>query len=100
MIVVRMELHSAVTGQVTELGQLVIANTGTGTRTKGNYEVRQSRKGKPFVKLPEGKIDLSAYDSEAYTKPVRGGHVQGHPRLTKPVWNLLYKALVALGHDK
>lgn len=100
MIVVRLELHSARTGQIEDLGQIIIANTGTGTRTKGNYEVRQSRKGKPFVKMPEGKIDTSAYDSEAYSKPVRGGLVGGHARLSKPVWNLVFKALKALGHDE
>jgi hypothetical protein len=34
MIVVRVELHSAVTGQVTELGRAIISNSG-GTEKRG-----------------------------------------------------------------
>lgn len=37
MIVVTIELRSAVTGRVSQLGKIVIANDGTGTPTSGNY---------------------------------------------------------------
>ena len=44
MIVVRVELHSAITGQVSELARMNIANIG-GTQTKGDYhcETREVR---------------------------------------------------------
>ena len=38
MIVVKVELHSAVTGQVSVIGSMVIANDGSGTSDIGNYE--------------------------------------------------------------
>lgn len=38
MLVVRVELHSAVTGNVTEIGRMVIANVG-GTQQVGDYRV-------------------------------------------------------------
>lgn len=37
MIVVKVELHSAITGKVTQLGEAIICNDGTGTRSRGNY---------------------------------------------------------------
>ncbi len=43
MIVVRVELHSAVTGKVTELVRMEVANDGTGTRTRRHYEARTLR---------------------------------------------------------
>lgn len=38
MLVIKLELHSAVTGLVTELGRLDIINDGTGSDALGNYE--------------------------------------------------------------
>lgn len=98
MIVVKLELHSAVTKEVTQLGQIVIANTGKGSRTRGNYTVRQARKDRLIaLTLPDGSL---AYDEKAYLNPQRQGEVLDHARLAKPVWNLIFKALKALGHDK
>ena len=37
MIVVTVHLHSAQTGQITELARAIIANDGTGTPKRGNY---------------------------------------------------------------
>lgn len=39
MIVVRIELHSEITGKVSELGRLHISNDGEGTDERGNYDV-------------------------------------------------------------
>jgi hypothetical protein len=98
MIVVKIELHSAITREVTQLGQMVIANTGKGTRSRGNYTVKQARKDRLIVQsLPDGSL---AYDEKAYLNPQRSGEVLDHARLAKPVWNLVFKALKALGHDK
>jgi hypothetical protein len=40
MLVVRVELHSAVTGKVTELGRMIVANDGTGDVGKALRSVR------------------------------------------------------------
>lgn len=85
MIVVKIELHSAITDEIKEIGRMVICNRG-GTRTKGEYSVDQLL---PGTKLKPGCLD----------NPVRHGEVKDHLRLRKPVWNLLYKALKAIGHD-
>lgn len=37
MLVIKLELHDANTGKVSELGRLEIVNDGTGTREVGNY---------------------------------------------------------------
>ena len=39
MLVIRIELHSAVTGQVTSIATGKIVNTGTGSSTQGNYRI-------------------------------------------------------------
>jgi len=38
-LIVKIELHSAVTGQVTTLATGKIVNTGTGSPTQGNYRI-------------------------------------------------------------
>lgn len=78
MIVVKIELHSARTGKVTELGRLHIANDGTGTKSRGNYNV--TKIGKRRRKLP----------------PVTA-RVENFPRLSYSVFRLLRRALEAIG---
>lgn len=81
MIVVKIELHSAITGQVSELGRMIIANDGTDrSHTTGNYNVRLGRK---------GVVD----NSEIYNKPQRKGKVLNHRRLALSIWVLVAKAL-------
>lgn len=87
MLVVKVELHSAITGEVTELGRMIIANDGSGDGQTGNYTVRLGRK---------GQTD----DRQVYTKPQRTGEVKGHRRLALSVWNLVGKALHAVKHGK
>lgn len=38
MIIIKVELHSARTGKVTEIASAKIVNDGTGTKTRGNYK--------------------------------------------------------------
>lgn len=78
MIVVKVELHSAITGAVTELGHTVIFNDGTGTRARGNYVVEVARKGARTWR-PD--------------RPVRRGHVVDYPREAYSVWRLVIRAL-------
>lgn len=40
MIVINVELHSAITGEVSRLGKAVICNDGTGSMTRGNYKMK------------------------------------------------------------
>lgn len=80
MIVVTVELHSAITGKKIILGQTIIYNVG-GTSTKGDYEVKVGRK--------TSIGDLR----KIYQQPLRVGQVIGHSRLTANVWTLVAKAL-------
>lgn len=83
MIVVRVELHSAITGQVTELARMHLCNVG-GTRTMGNYSVETFR--------GRSSADLDKRISQ------RRGRVMNHARLNDHVWQLVGKALVAVDY--
>lgn len=85
MIVVRVELHSAVTRQVTELARLHIANVG-GTETLRDYEVSTLR-GRSTAALNAGVVQ-------------RRGRVLGHNSPAVHVWHLVAKALAAMGYGK
>jgi hypothetical protein len=87
VIVIKVELHSAITGVVSELGRMIIDNDGTAqSYTKGNYNVRVGRKGQ---------------DNRALlTNPWRRGRVENHSRLALSVWCLVAKALHATGYTK
>jgi hypothetical protein len=80
MIVVKVELHSAITHEITELGRMIIHNVG-GTRTRGDYGICVGRKG-------QGNQDI-------LQKPQRLGKVRNHARLAESVWCLVAKALAA-----
>lgn len=83
MLVIKIELHSAVTGKVKPLGQAIIINDGTGEPGRGNYEVRvgHGRDAKSLAKV--------------YTRPARKGRVENYPRLSYSVWRLVIRALRA-----
>jgi hypothetical protein len=78
MLVIKIELHSAITGKITEIGRMHIFNKGDSIDPKiGNYGVHIFRRG--------SKSSIN-----------RVGYVNGHRRLAKPVWNLVAKALKAV----
>lgn len=85
MIVVRVELHSAVTGKVTELARMHVANVG-GTAQLGDYDVAVLR-GRSRAALDQLKVQ-------------RRGRVEKYPRLKLHVWNLVLRALVAAGYGQ
>lgn len=66
---------------VKHLGTAIIANDGTGTETRGNYNVRLSPRGAP----------LNVY---------RRGRVEGFPRKGLGAWDLLYRALKSTVGDR
>jgi hypothetical protein len=85
MIVVRVELWSAVTGQKTELARMEIANDGSSPKpTRGNY----------FVRSLKGR-SASALD---WRKTQRSAKVEDWPRLSKHVWGLVAASLKALSY--
>ncbi len=80
MIVVKVELHSAITHKVTTLATAIISNKGTGTKNRGDYDVKIGR---------AGTSDLVS----VYQKPQRTGSVENYPRLSYSVWRLVIRAL-------
>lgn len=76
MIVVKIELHSACTRKVTELGRVEIINDGTGSELRGNYDVHRIGQHSRWLGV---------------------GRVENHPRKSRTIFNLLRKALEALG---
>lgn len=81
MIVVRVELHSAIDGRVEELGRMVICNDGTGTPNVGNYDGMVMRK-------PD------------FSKVTRRGRLVGHRRQALTVWHLVGRMLVGMGYGR
>ena len=75
MIVVKVELHSALNGEVTEIGYATICNLGTGTEDKGDYYVSVKRRGNR-------------------ASVVRTGKVMGFSRRCKNVWLLVIRSLL------
>lgn len=80
MIVVKIELHSAITGKISLLGSMIIDNIG-GTKLKGNYRVRVG-----------SKNDINDLNKIA-NNPLRTGEVLDYPRLSYNVWRLVFRAL-------
>ena len=84
MIVVRVELWSAITGQKTELARMEICNDDTGGQRLRNYIVRTLR--------GRSTADLDRRTTQ------RDGRVERHDAPGLHVWNLVAKALVAMGY--
>ena len=80
MIVVRVELHSAITSRVSTLGVAHIANDCTGNQKVGNYTVAIYKKGVTPQPLQSAGL-------------WRRDRVIGFPRTSLGVWDLLYRAL-------
>jgi hypothetical protein len=89
MIVVRVELWSAVNGRVTELARLAIDNQGVSDNMqRGDYRVRTYR----------GR-DKEALDAAMLNNSItRQGKVENHKRLALHVWHLVGKALASMGY--
>lgn len=85
MIVIRVELHSAKTGNVTEIGTMLLANDGTSDDPAvGNYDVwlgGKAHKGRKFA---------------IRKKPLRTARVEGYRRKSNVIWKLVKRAVEAL----
>lgn len=91
MIVVKVELWSAIDGRRTELARMVIDNIG-GTRTLGNYRTRT------LIGRSKAALDRALYGIPMKVK--REGRVMAHARLKEHVWNLVGKALANMGYGQ
>ena len=80
MLVVKVELHSAITKKVTPIAQMIIANVG-GTKTRGDYTVKVAH-----------QKDIDDFQ-KVWTEPQRTGSVTNYPRLSYHVWRLVLRAL-------
>ena len=97
MIVIDLTLWSAHTGLQSSLGLITISNMGeyaevTGVNKKrrriyADYDVRGYAKGTPITRA-----------SLHTSKPIRQAIVRRHPKHSKPVWNLVLKALQELDY--
>ena len=79
MIIVTVELHSAITQKKTLLGTCRIANDGGGSATLGNYD---------------------AVFSGGKGGPGKTGRVERYPRKAVAIWNLVRRACEAAGYTK
>lgn len=84
MLVIKVDLHDANTGEVRTLEQMVIYNDEGGTATLGNYVVLLDRSGR---RTPR----------EIFGEPDEEGEVRDHLRLSEPVWVLVRKAIESVG---
>lgn len=92
MIVVSVMLHSAVTGETTELARSVIHNVG-GDNNYGNYEAFSCR-GRDKDTLHKSMVNILG----ATATPVHRGSIMHHNRRGLHVWVLVAKALAAMGY--
>lgn len=91
MIVVKVELHSAVTGKVEELARMLIANKGDSTSpSKGNYKCLTLR-GRSKEALDKATVNGTV---------TRRGEVMQHARLSLHVWHLVAKALKSMNYGE
>jgi hypothetical protein len=89
MIVVKVELWSAINGQTTELARMVIDNQGVSEDMKvGDYRARTFR----------GRSAKALTQAMVTGKVTREGKVIGHRRLDLHVWHLVSKALKNMGY--
>lgn len=86
MIVVRVELHSAITGRATEFARMIIANDGSGTGPIGHY-LATTLRGRSREALDRRVVQRSA-------------GIRDWPRQRLHVWNLVATALTAMGYGR
>lgn len=84
MIVVRVELWSARTGERTELARMRISNDGAGTPRVADY-FGATHRGRSAAVLDRGVVQ-------------RSGVVEGFPRQSLHVWHLVARMLAAMGY--
>lgn len=90
MLVIRVELHSSITGKITELARMIIANDGTGTGKRGSYWGRAAKGVTPGPMIPAAIMHGS--------RLLRHAQVRNYPRASLHVWHLVARMLAAMGY--
>lgn len=85
MIIIKVELHSAVTNQITELARMKICNDGKSDNPNFGYYYAQSFRGRSTEQL----------NKETVAKTTR---IEHWPRHRLHIWNLVCKALRQMGY--
>jgi hypothetical protein len=86
MIIVRVELWSAITGTQTELARMHISNCGTNANPRrGDYE------GVTFIGRKSAVLDRLAVSKR--------GELKDFPRQQLHVWNMVARMLAAMGYQ-
>lgn len=79
MLVIKIELHSAIDGHIEEVGRMILYNDRGGDRECGNYR---------------GVIEPRTERVSGWSLPEQvTGRVTDYPRLDRPVWNLVTEML-------
>lgn len=89
MIVVRVELWSAIDGQKTELARAMIHNVADAGRI-ADYDGETYR----------GRSAEALDDAMHQRRVTHEGKVKGHRKLDLHVWHLVAKMLIAMGYGK
>jgi len=92
MIVVRVELWSAVNGETTELARMVVDNV-SGGGTKRDYRCRTLR-GRSKAALDGALLRMDTTGTQ------REGKVLRHRSLDLHIWHLIAKALSGMGYGR
>lgn len=87
MIIIRVELHSAITGKITEIARMLLWNDGSGSHRTGHYG------GKVVGGRTDGPMIVPAIRTR---KALRQGSVRDYPRLRLHVWNLVARMLTSM----
>lgn len=90
MIVIRVELWSAVTGAKTELARMAISNDGSSGGQRRNYE------GEAFTGRSLAALDRAMVKGTV----TRRGKVENHDAPGLHVWNLVAKMLRSMGYGE
>jgi hypothetical protein len=91
MIVVRVELWSAISGKTTELARMMIDNDGTHeNHRRGNYNGR-TYKGRSQDILHKAMLNMGPVSHV--------GRVENHARLQEHIWVLVTKMLISMGYN-
>ena len=98
MIIVRIELWSAVTREVTELARMKICNVG-GTHQRCDYEAVTFR-GRDRAALDRETVQRSCRVENAGDDAERSCRIENYPRLAVHVWNLVARALDKMGYGQ
>lgn len=84
MLIIKVELPSAVDGHIEEIARMRLCSDGSGVHGYGNY-IGEVYRGRSFEALDKSTVH-------------KLGKVRNYPRLTRHVWNLIALMLSDMGY--